>query len=137
MTHARIDWEEICEGYGPLHKLEEHILASLKKLVAETNAPTGALPYMLRHLHRQLEIEAREEAKTIQLKMAMPPDQEATFMEAYPELLAKAKQFGFEEAGQWFAYCTLMGLSNPLSPEEFEFEEGGDDDEQQQHAGGV
>jgi hypothetical protein len=136
MTHARIDWEEICEGYGPLHKLEEHILASLKEVMVETNAPTGALPYILRHLHRQLEIEAREEATKIQLKMAMPPDQEATFMEAYPEMLAKAKQFGFEEAGHWFAFCTMMGMSNPLSAEEFE-EEKGDDDAQRDDAGGV
>ena len=85
-----IDWNEEEKAWQPLHEVEAEILQSLKDMAKQNGAPKGVLPYMLRHMHRALEQEFREEAK----------------------------ENGFEELGHYFAYCALMGLAPPVMMED-------------------
>ena len=126
----RIDWEAESQSYDRiLSALEDKVLTTLRLWAAAVDAPQGTIPYLLRHIHRQLEKEAREQALKIELRLAMPEEQEAEFMEAYPELRAQAQRYGFEEVGQFMAYSALMGLTDPLTAEEFDEKKGEDDDD--------
>lgn len=113
----KIDWDFESKGYSKiLQPLEEKLYESLLVLMKDLNAPRGALPYLLRRIHRKIEDEMREEAKKVKLKLSLGKDQEDLMMsEIYPHLLEVAQENGFEEVGHYMAFCTLMGLASPIS----------------------